>query len=99
MKGCAVLLLICVLGVVIDGDGGVKQRPVYPGECLARDTTGRLFATEADGPSPCVAFDRRALPEPPPEPKPPLRCVPLSTDGFCGVIDVRCVSADNAPIF
>jgi hypothetical protein len=97
----AVALLAFAFGVVIAGDGGVRQRPVYvdAGECLARGVDGKLFATDAGGPWSCVAFDRRPLPEIPPKPERPVRCVPLSADGFCGVIDLRCSSAANAPLF
>jgi hypothetical protein len=49
-------LMTLTLSLFIGGDGGVKQRPVYPGECLARGSDGKLFVARSG--EPCVALQR-----------------------------------------
>jgi hypothetical protein len=49
-----VLSIAVALSAMTGGDGGVKQRPVYPGECLARGSDGKLFVARAG--EACVAL-------------------------------------------
>ncbi|MET0411691.1 MAG: hypothetical protein ABW217_10365 [Polyangiaceae bacterium] len=63
----AMIGIAVALSTVTGGDGGVKQRPVYPGECLARGSDGKLFVARAG--EPCVALQRAQAPEAPAVPK------------------------------
>jgi hypothetical protein len=42
LRSAGIVCAALVLGVVVDGDGGVKQRPVYADECLTRGSEGKL---------------------------------------------------------
>lgn len=63
----AVLGIAVALSAMIGGDGGVKQRPVYPGECLARGSDGKLFVARAG--EACVALQPPAAPQAPAVPR------------------------------
>jgi hypothetical protein len=82
-----VLGISIALSAVTGGDGEVKQRPVYPGECLARGADGKLFVARAG--EPCVAL------QPPPTPEAPA--VPRHVAEAFGEQRVRQVSAGPPP--
>jgi hypothetical protein len=60
VRRASIVCAVLAVGVVVGGDGGVKQRPVYPGECLTRGTDGKLrIAMRGEACLPVLAEGRR----------------------------------------